>query len=116
MAKKNYAHYFIMLIPTFIWMILFNFLPVIHTVMAFQDYTPKKGIFGSPWVGMEWFDYMFSLNDTPRIILNTFIIAAGKIVCNLIVPLVFALLLHEVLSTKFKRSVQTVVILPHFMS
>ena len=115
-TRKNYKHYYLMLAPMFIWMAAFNLLPLMHTSMAFQDYTPKNGIFHSPWVGLEWFEYMFTLSDTPRIILNTFIISAGKIALNLAVPLAFALLLHEVWHLRFKRLVQTVVILPHFMS
>jgi putative aldouronate transport system permease protein len=105
-----------MLLPMFAWMAAFNLLPLMHVSMAFQDYTPKKGIFNSPWVGLEWFEYMFSLSDTPRIIANTVVISAGKIIFHLAVPLVFALLLHEVRRLKFKRGVQTVVILPHFLS
>lgn len=115
-SKKKSLHYFLMLVPMFIWMIYFNFLPIMHMVMAFQDYVPKKGIFGSPWVGPEWFEYMFSLSDTPRIIINTLIISALKIIGNLLIPLIFALMLNEVRNSRLKKSVQTVVILPHFIS
>ena len=105
-----------MLLPMFVWMVVFNLLPLMHITMAFQDYTPRRGIFNSKWVGLEWFEYMFTLSDTYRIVVNTVVIAVGKIILNLAVPLIFALLLHEIRMVKYKRVVQTVVILPHFLS
>ena len=114
--KRDYKHYYIMLLPMLVWMVLYNLLPAAHSVMAFQDYSPSKGILHSPWVGMEVFRYVFTLAETPRVIVNTVIIAFGKIVGNLVVPLIFALLLHEMKNAKIKRTVQTVAILPHFMS
>ena len=105
-----------MLLPGLIWMTLFNIVPMFGVVMAFKNFNPGKGIWGSPWVGLDNFIYMFQLNDARSVIANTLIIAVGKIVLNLLVPLVFALLLNEITQLRFKKLVQTVVYLPHFLS
>ncbi len=121
MKKKGFlkgvtVHYWIMLIPALAWMIFFNIIPMFGLTMAFQDFNPGKGILGSDFVGLENFKYMFELDDTREILYNTLIIAVGKIIGNLIVPVAFALLLNEVKNLLFKRSVQTIVYLPHFLS
>lgn len=105
-----------MMLPGLIILVLFNLVPLLGIVMAFQNFSPGKGILGSPWVGLENFRFMFSMRDTWNILYNTFFIAFFKIVGNLLVPLIFALLLNEVRSLKFKRTVQTIVYLPHFLS
>lgn len=105
-----------MLIPALVWLLLFNIKPMFGIIMAFQDFNPGVGIFESEWVGWENFEYMFSMKDTQTIFFNTIFIAVLKIIGNLVVPLVFALMLNEVINTRFKRSVQTIVYLPHFIS
>jgi len=85
-------------------------------VMAFQDFNPGKGIWGSPWVGLENFEYMFQLNDSKTIFFNTVYIAILKIIGNLIAPILVALMLNELRLNTLKRGVQTIVYLPHFMS
>lgn len=115
--KKSFAkHYYLMIIPGFIVLILFNIVPMFGVVMAFKDFSPRLGIWGSEWVGLENFKYMFSLNDTPSIMFNTIFIATLKIIGNLVFPLIFALLLHELRHMRLKSFTQTVAYLPHFLS
>ncbi|CAM3425970.1 ABC transporter permease subunit [Paenibacillus lupini] len=109
-------HYYLMLLPGMVWLVMFSIVPMFGILMAFQNFNPGMGLFKSEWVGLENFKYMFQLNDSKTVIVNTFIIAIGKIVMNLIVPLVFAILLNELRSLRYKRLVQTVVYLPHFLS
>ncbi|GIN58653.1 ABC transporter permease [Lederbergia ruris] len=117
MKIKSFAkHYYIMLLPGFIWIILFSIVPMFGVLIAFQDYNPGKGIWGSEFVGLETFKYMFELKDTMQVFFNTIYIAVMKIIGNLIVPLCFALLLNEVRYMGFKRTIQTIVYLPHFLS
>ena len=116
MKRKSIGAYYVMMLPGLIILVLFNLVPLLGIVMAFQNFSPGKGILGSPWVGLENFRFMFSMRDTWNILYNTFFIAFFKIVGNLLVPLIFALLLNEVRSLKFKRTVQTIVYLPHFLS
>lgn len=85
-------------------------------ITAFKEFNPGLGIWRSPWVGLENFAYMFELDDSKLIFRNTVVIAFAKMVGNLIVPLVFALMLNEVKSRVFTRTIQTAVYLPHFLS
>ncbi|MGO4548070.1 ABC transporter permease [Paenibacillus sp. 2TAB23] len=106
----------VLLLPALILVFLFQYVPLFGAVIAFQDYEPWLGIKGSPWVGFEHFRYLFTYPDGKQIIWNTLIISGFKLIVNLIVPIVFALLLNEVRKTFFKRFVQTFVYLPHFLS
>jgi len=105
-----------MLAPALIWLIAVSIVPMGGILMAFQDFNPRLGILHSEWVGLENFDYMFSLSDTERILTNTLIISFGKIVFHIIVPLIFALMLNEIRSRGLKKSLQTMAYLPHFIS
>ncbi len=117
MKSKSFAkHYYLMLLPGFIWIFLFSIIPMFGIAIAFQNFNPVQGVFGSEWVGLEHFKYMFSLNDTMNIFFNTIYIAVLKIIGNLIVPLVFALMLNELRVMVVKRWIQTIVYLPHFLS
>ncbi|AEE97804.1 ABC transporter permease [Mahella australiensis] len=109
-------HYYLMMLPGMLWLLLFSIVPMFGIIMAFQDYNPGQGILHSEWIGLENFRYLFQLDDSKQVIINTLIISIGKIVLNLIVPLTFALLLNEVRSLRYKKFVQTVVFVPHFLS
>ncbi|WP_054026024.1 ABC transporter permease [Bacillus sp. FJAT-28004] len=108
--------YHFMLLPGMIMLFIFSIIPMFGAVMAFQRFIPAKGIWGSDWVGLANFTYMFQLPDSKQIFINTIVIAVGKILLGLLVPIVFALLLNEVRLKVFKSAVQTIVYLPHFMS
>lgn len=113
---NDQVHYYLMSAPGMIWLILFSIVPMVGIIMAFQDFNPGLGLFKSPFIGWENFEYLFSMRDTRRVIGNTFIIAGGKIIFNLLVPLIFALMLNEVRAARYKKTVQTIVYLPHFLS
>lgn len=114
--SKREFHYWIMVIPALIWLIAVNIVPMFGIVMAFQDFNPGAGIWKSEFVGLENFKYMFEMKDVAQIFINTIVIAIGKLVLNVVVPVIFALLLNEMKNMVFKRTVQTVVYLPHFIS
>ena len=105
-----------MVIPALVWMVCINIVPMFGIVMAFQDYNPGKGILHSGFVGLENFRYMFEMKDVSSIFINTIVIAVFKLLLNVAVPVIFALLLNEIKNVFFKRSVQTIVYLPHFIS
>jgi putative aldouronate transport system permease protein len=105
-----------MLLPAVILALLFHYLPMFGVVIAFQDYKPYLGISGSDWVGLKHFRLMFDRADSLQVIWNTLLIASMKIILMIIVPVVFALMLNEVRKMAFKRLVQTLVYLPHFLS
>lgn len=105
-----------MLLPGYAWLFVFSIVPMFGLVMAFQDFNPGLGIFHSDWVGLANFKYLFSLSDSRTVFFNTVFIAVLKIIGNLIVPLVFALMLNELRGRFIKKSIQTIVYLPHFLS
>lgn len=108
--------YHLMILPGIIFLLIFNYTPMFGLVMAFQDYVPAKGIFGSDFVGFQHFAYMFLLPSIGRVFTNTIVIAGGKIIFNTLLAIVFAILLNEVRVRWLKKSVQTIVYLPNFLS
>lgn len=113
--KHSWALHF-MLLPAVVLVFIFSYLPMAGIMMAFQKYKAGLGLFNSPWVGLEHFRYMFQNEYFLQITWNTLFFACSKIIMNLIVPFVFALLLNEVRKMAFKRSIQMLVYLPLFLS
>lgn len=107
----------LMILPGFIFLLLFSYLPMAGVVIAFQKFIPAKGLFGDQqWIGLDNFVYLMKLPSFWNILWNTVYIAVMKILCGLIVPIVVAILLNEVRGSKLKRSIQTAIYLPHFLS
>lgn len=106
----------LMIWPGLIIVFIYCYTPLYGLLMSFQKYVPAKGIWNSKWVGMENFEFLFSLPDFGTVTRNTIVIAVAKIIGNLVVPIVIALMLNEVRTHWFKRTVQTAVYLPYFLS
>jgi putative aldouronate transport system permease protein len=106
----------IMIWPALAILIVYSYFPMAGIVIAFQKFYPSAGLFGSHWVGLGNFKYVFSLPDTYRALLNTVFIAFMKIVANLVTPIAIAILLNEIVRDKIKRTFQTMIYLPHFLS
>lgn len=106
----------IMMIPPLLFLFAFSYLPMGGILIAFQKYSPAKGILGSKWVGLQQFEYVFRLPTFLNVIRNTFFIACSKIILTLVCTVAFALLLNEVRNRHLKRLVQTITYLPHFLS
>lgn len=106
----------LMLLPGMIILLLFVFIPLVGSLMAFQNYVPAKGLLGSKWVWLENYKFIFSLPDGRQVFVNTLVIAFAKLVMNIFVPVTFAILLNEITAKVFKRAFQTIVYLPHFLS
>lgn len=105
-----------MLVPAVILALVYSYIPLAGGMIAFQNFMPTKGWFGSEWVGFTHFQYVFELPDIGKVVRNTVVISLMKMVANLVVPIVFALLLNEIGNAFFKRSLQTLIYLPHFLS
>lgn len=97
-------------------LILFAYVPMGGLVIAFQDFDIFDGFSGSPWVGLKHFHALFSMQEFPRVLGNTLLISLYKIIFYYPMPIFLAIFLNEVSSSKFRRTVQTVVYLPHFIS
>lgn len=117
--KKNWQkdwQLHLMILPGLLFILIFKYMPLGGITIAFKEFLPGKGIWGSPWVGLENFEYMLALPDTKRVMWNTLFIAAAKILINFPVPIIISILLNEVKNHRFKRSVQTIIYLPYFIS
>ena len=107
---------YVMLIPGLIFVLLFRYYPMYGVVIAFQDFSPARGFATSPWVGLENFEFLFSLPEFSRILGNTLLIAVAKIVADQIGAIILALLLNEARILLFRRTIQTLIYLPYFLS
>lgn len=106
----------ILIIPGVILVFIFHYIPMFGIMMAFQKFVPAKGFWNSDWVGLDNFRYIFNMPNIWNVMWNTVYIAVMKIAANLVVPIVFALLLNEVRKNSFKRTIQTIIYFPHFLS
>lgn len=105
-----------MIIPGMVLLFAFTFVPLFYSVIAFQKFNPARGIQNSPWVGLDNFLFLFRIQDAREVFGNTLFIATAKIILLLFISIAFALLLNEVRFMRFKRAIQTMVYLPHFLS
>ncbi|TLS52493.1 sugar ABC transporter permease [Paenibacillus antri] len=106
----------LMMVPGIILLLIFSYGPMIGVIMAFQRYNVVKGFFGSDWVGLDNFEFILQIPDVRQVFWNTVFIAFMKIVAGLIVPVLLALLLNELRAKYVKRSIQTIIYLPYFLS
>ena len=107
---------YLMFIPCVVYFILFSYIPMMGILMAFKNYSFRKGLFGSPWVGFTYFSTFFSSYDAPRLLKNTLTIGFIKTILEFPFAIILALMLNELRSDRFKRVSQTISYLPHFMS
>lgn len=115
LARKNYQLY-LLLLPTLIYFLVFHYQPMYGLQIAFKDYIAVDGITGSPWVGFKHFIRFFDSYQFVTVIKNTLLINVIQIVFAFPVPIILALLVNQIVSTKFKKLVQTVTYAPHFIS
>ncbi|BDF45768.1 sugar ABC transporter permease [Lachnospiraceae bacterium] len=113
--KRNKVKY-IMLIPVVIYFVLFSYKPMYGLIIAFKDFRPGLGIMDSPWVGLDNFEAFLKDVYFWRLLRNTLSISVLQIIFGFPIPIIFALFLNELKGQKFKKTVQTVSYLPHFIS
>jgi putative aldouronate transport system permease protein len=107
---------YVMLIPAVTLVAIYSYGSMAGLVIAFQKFVPTKGLFGSEWIGLRNFRNLFTMPDIFGVIRNTVLISMGKMIGGIIVPVLFALLLNEVASSRLKRTYQTIVYIPNFLS
>ena len=105
-----------MALPVVAWYILFHYVPLYGIIISFKNFSPAKGILGSSWVGMKHFVEFFSGYYAFRVIRNTLLINIYQLIFGFPAPIILALLLNEIRNNFFKRTIQTVTYLPHFIS
>ena len=114
-VRTDYDLY-LMLVPGLVLILLFHYLPMYGASIAFKDFNLMKGIIGSPWVGLKHFEALFQAREFNRILRNTILISVYRLVFQFPLPIILALLINEVRHAFFKRTVQTLTYLPHFLS
>ena len=107
---------YLMLLPVLVFYILFSYLPMYGITLAWKDYRPKLGIMDSEWVGWKNFEYIFSMPDLGIAIKNTLRISILKLLICFPMPIIFAILLNEVTRKTYKKTIQTIIYLPNFIS
>lgn len=115
-AKYNEFHYHVMLIPAIGFLLVFNIWPLCYNLVAFKYFNPVQGLWASPWAGLEHFKTIFAIPEFYNVIFNTVYLSVLKIIFHLIIPLIFALMLNEVRVRWYKKSIQTIVYMPYFLS
>nr|WP_300866111.1 ABC transporter permease subunit [uncultured Acetatifactor sp.] len=107
---------YVLMLPALVYIVLFAYKPMYGILIAFKDFSMKKGILASPWVGFKNFERLFSSYWFPIILKNTLTISLLSLVIGFPIPIILALLLNEVRSNKFRSMVQTFSYAPHFIS
>lgn len=115
LIKKNKTVY-LMVLPVIIYYILFHYKPMYGIIIAFQDYSPRRGVFGSEWVGLKHFKDFFGGYYFGRLLRNTLKLSFATLLIGFPVPIILALLINELRSKKFSKAVQTITYMPHFVS
>lgn len=107
---------YVISIPGLIYFVIFKYIPLLGSSIAFQNYNIFKGITGSPWVGLEHFKRMFAYDEFLTILKNTLLIGMYDLLFAFPIPIILALLLNEIRFNGYKRVLQTVIYMPHFLS
>ena len=116
--KLIYKHRwsYVLVLPTILTLLFFHYFPLYGIQLAFKDFVVRKGISGSPWVGLKHFEVLLNSRIFQRALVNTLFISAYKLIFGFPSAVIFALMLNELHSTKFKRISQTISYMPHFIS
>lgn len=113
---KRYAPFYLFLLPAVIWYLVFQYYPMSGVIIAFKKFQYSLGIYGSNWVGLRYFKDFLGDPNFWNIIRNTLVISLSKLVINFPAPIILALMLNAINKHVFKRTIQTVSYLPHFVS
>ncbi len=118
LAKQMIKHweFYLLLLPGIILTIIFKYVPIYGVQIAFRDYNAVEGFFGSPWVGLKWFERFFNSYNSVRMIRNTVLLSLYSILWTFPIPIILSLLINQVKSKKFQRVTQTIIYAPHFIS
>ncbi len=118
LLKEYYRYRYLMLLmlPGLAYYVIFHYAPMFGVQLAFKNFVVRKGIWGSPWVGLHYFEVLFKYPSFWEVFRNTIIISAYKISVGFIMPIIFAVLLNEISHMPYKRVTQTLSYLPHFIS
>ena len=109
-------HIYLIILPVIVYYLVFHYLPMYGALIAFKDFRPSRGIWGSPWAGFKHFQAFFGSYYFSRLIKNTLALSVYSLIFGFPAPIILALLLNEVRANWYKRVIQTVTYIPHFIS
>lgn len=112
----QYWQLYLMLLIPVVLTIIYKYIPMYGIQIAFRDYKASRGMFGSEWVGLQWFERFFSSPNCVRMIKNTVLLSLYGLLWSFPIPIILALMINQLRFSKFKRGVQTVLYAPHFIS
>lgn len=113
--KKNWQLW-ILLLPALVYIVVFCYVPMYGALIAFKDFNPKLGIWGSKWAGLKYFKQFFQTSIFSKTLMNTILLSVYNLLWSFPIPIIFALLLNQVKNKKFKAFIQTVTYAPNFIS
>ncbi|MHA6480775.1 ABC transporter permease [Paenibacillus sp. strain BS8-2] len=118
LIKPIWSHrmFYLFLLPGIAWFFIFSYIPLYGVTLAFKEYSFTKGILGSPWVGLKYFEQFFNYYQSVDLIKNTVVISLLKLCIGFPAPIILALMLNEIGKSWFKRPIQTISYIPHFIS
>ena len=112
----QYWQLYLMLLIPVVLTVIYKYIPMYGIQIAFRDYKASRGMFGSEWVGLQWFERFFSSPNCVRMIKNTVLLSLYGLLWSFPIPIILALMINQLRFTKFKRGVQTILYAPHFIS
>lgn len=113
---KRFKLFYLMALPMIAYYIIFHYVPMYGAVIAFKDFRPALGIAGSEWVGLQHFIHFIDSHYFWKLMRNTFLLSGYSLLFGFPAPIILALLINELRSERFKKTVQTITYLPHFIS
>jgi len=115
-AFRRHWQFYLLIIPPVLYFIIFKYIPMVNSVIAFKDYNVVEGIWGSEWAGLKYFKLFFDNPNFWPLVKNTFILSLYTLAVGFPIPILLALMLNEIRQGVFKRSVQMVTYAPYFIS
>ncbi|WP_199615926.1 ABC transporter permease [Paenibacillus alkalitolerans] len=109
-------HLYIMMVPVIVFYVIFHYFPMYGAIIAFKDFSPIKGVMGSSWVGFEHFESFFSTYYFWRLLKNTLLLSLYSLIFEFPAPIILAIMINEVRNKQYKKSVQLITYMPHFIS
>ena len=112
----KYWDLYLLIAPVLVWLLIFKYGPMYGTIIAFEDFSPSRGVLGSKWVGFKHFQRFFNAYNFQDILLNTVKLSVFQLICAFPMPILLALVLNEISNRRYKKLVQTVTYAPFFLS
>lgn len=114
--KKSYIQLYLLAIIPFLFVLIFSYVPMYGVLLAFKDFSIRKGIFGSPWAGLKYFKQLFSIPIFPAILKNTITLSLQSLIIGFPFPIILALAFNEIRNKRLKKTLQTISFAPYFIS